>query len=71
MITIDPHETPTTMISKVVIPTALVGIEAEGSAYRMDAVPLRLKKLVDPPPNILSDEEVLKMILKKLKERVG
>jgi len=71
VITIDPHETPTTMISKVVIPTALVGIEAEGSAYRMDAVPLRLKKLVDPPPNILSDEEVLKMILKKLKERVG
>jgi len=70
VITLHPHETLTTMISKVVIPTAIVGIEAEGSAYRMDAVPLRLKKLVEPPPGILSDEEVLKLILKKLKERV-
>ena len=70
VITLDHHETPTTMISKVVIPTTVVGIETEGSAYRMDAVPLRLKKLVEPPPGILSDEEVLKKILKKLKERV-
>jgi len=70
VITLDHHETLTTTISKVVIPTTVVGIETEGSAYRMDAVPLRLKKLVEPPPGIPSDEEVLKMILKKLKERV-
>ncbi|MEM3406711.1 MAG: formylmethanofuran dehydrogenase subunit B [Nitrososphaerota archaeon] len=67
IVTIDPHETPTTKISKVVIPSSYVGIEYEGTAYRMDGVPLRLKKIVDPPDGIISDEEILKMILSKLR----
>ncbi|MEM3693737.1 MAG: formylmethanofuran dehydrogenase subunit B [Candidatus Bathyarchaeia archaeon] len=62
MVVLDPHITPTTMAAEVAIPTAQVGIEAPGTAYRMDGVPLDLKRLVDPPPGVLSDEEVLRRI---------
>ena len=41
-------------------------LETEGTVYRMDGVPLRVKRLVEPPPGILTDEE----ILEKLVERV-
>ncbi len=68
VITLEQKETPTTMLSKVNIPVATAGIEAEGTAYRMDGVALRLSKVVDPPDGIHSDEEVLDMILKGLKE---
>ncbi|MHA1269646.1 MAG: formylmethanofuran dehydrogenase subunit B [Candidatus Helarchaeota archaeon] len=69
LIVIDPHKTPTTIIADVVIPAAMVGIEAEGTGYRMDAVPLRMNK-VKPPPNknILPDKEILEKILEKVKE---
>ncbi|RLE62203.1 MAG: formylmethanofuran dehydrogenase subunit B, partial [Thermoprotei archaeon] len=40
----------------------------EGTAYRMDKVPLRLKKLVEPPSGVLSDEEVLKLLLEEVKK---
>jgi formylmethanofuran dehydrogenase subunit B len=50
-----------------VIPSAFVGIEVEGTAYRMDHVPLPLKKVVEPPEGILSDEEILKRILEKVR----
>ncbi|MBS7610241.1 formylmethanofuran dehydrogenase subunit B [Candidatus Bathyarchaeota archaeon] len=61
-VVLDPHITPTTMAAEVAIPTAQVGIEASGTAYRMDGVPLDLRKLVDPPPGILTDEDVLRRI---------
>ncbi|HDN80908.1 MAG TPA: formylmethanofuran dehydrogenase subunit B [Chloroflexi bacterium] len=56
-IILDPKRNKTTEIAKVVIPTAAAGISAEGTAYRMDGVPLRLKKVLDSP--YPSDEEVL------------
>lgn len=68
IITLSPHETLTTKVSTVVIPTAIAGIESEGTAYRMDGVPMKLKKVVDPPENILSDFEVLDQIYKKIQE---
>ena len=71
LIVIDPQITPTSLLADVVIPSAFVGIEAEGTAYRMDHVPLPLKKVVDPPLGILPDEEILRRILvevRKLKE---
>jgi formylmethanofuran dehydrogenase subunit B len=70
VITLEQKTTPTTMVSKVVIPVATAGIEAEGTAYRMDGIPLRLSKLVEPPEGIKSDFEVLDMILQGLKEGV-
>ncbi len=63
-ITIDPHRTLTSEISKVRIPSAITGIECEGYAIRMDGVALHLDRIVDS--DYQSDEYILKSILKKL-----
>ncbi len=60
-IVMDPKYSKTTEIARVTIPTAQVGIGAEGTAYRMDGVPLRLKKVLKPL--YPSDEEVLGRII--------
>jgi formylmethanofuran dehydrogenase subunit B len=67
LIAIDPVISPTTMMADVVFPSAFVGIETSGTAYRMDRVPLPMKKLVDPPQNCLSDEEILQRILRQVR----
>jgi formylmethanofuran dehydrogenase subunit B len=67
LIVIDPHMNATAMLGDVVIPAAFVGIEVEGTAYRMDSVPLPLKKVVEPPKGIISDEEILEKILHEVK----
>ncbi len=68
VITIDPKFSLTALISEVVIPCATAGIEAEGTAYRMDGIPLRLKKVVNSefPP----DREILERIIERLKEKM-
>ena len=68
VITLDQKTTPTTMLSEVVIPVATAGVEAEGTAYRMDGVPLMLSKIMEPSEGVYSDHQVLDMILKGLKE---
>ncbi|MFH0749248.1 MAG: molybdopterin-dependent oxidoreductase [Candidatus Bathyarchaeota archaeon] len=68
LIVIDPLETPTSLLADVVLPSTFVGIETEGTAYRMDHVPLPLKKVVAPPPSLLSDEEILSRILAQVKK---
>jgi formylmethanofuran dehydrogenase subunit B len=70
-IALDPHYTPTTGVSKLVIPSTMVGVEEEGTAYRMDNVPIRCRKVIDAPEGILSDEEVLRRILNRVKEIKG
>ncbi len=67
LVAIDPVISPTTMMADVVFPSAFVGIEVEGTAYRMDRVPLPMKKLVEPPTTCLSDEEILQRILHQIK----
>ncbi|MGD2200810.1 MAG: formylmethanofuran dehydrogenase subunit B [Candidatus Bathyarchaeota archaeon] len=67
-IILDQKISPTTMMSKVVIPVATAGVEAEGTAYRMDGVPLRLSKVVEPHEGVVSDREVLDMIIEKVRE---
>jgi len=67
VITLDQKETPTTRISEVAIPVAAVGIEAEGTAYRMDGIPLLLPKVLEPPRGVLSDAQVLELILGALR----
>jgi formylmethanofuran dehydrogenase subunit B len=66
LIVIDPHMNVTSMVGDVILPSAIVGIEKAGTAYRMDHVPLPLKKVVEPPKGILSDEEILRRILKEV-----
>lgn len=68
VITLEQKITPTTMLSKIVIPVATAGVETGGTAYRMDGIALRLSKLVEPPEGVYSDEHILDMILKGLKE---
>jgi len=68
LIVIDPHMNVTSQMADVVFPSAFVGIEESGTAYRMDHVPLPLKKIVDPPNGVLPDQEILKRILSKVKK---
>jgi formylmethanofuran dehydrogenase subunit B len=67
-IAIEPHITPTTEIATLILPPTIIGVEEEGTAYRMDHVPIRLKKLVDAPGECLADAEILERILKKVQE---
>ncbi len=67
VITLDQKVTPTTMLSKVVIPVATAGIESEGTAYRMDGVPLMLNKVVEPHDGVLSDAKVLEMMIERVR----
>ncbi len=67
LIVIDPLETPTSIMADVVLPSTFVGIENEGNAYRMDHVPIPLRKIVDPPKGFLSDQEIIQEISKRVK----
>jgi len=67
LIVIDPHLNATSRMADVVLPSAFVGIEAEGAAYRMDHVPLPLKRIVAPPKGISTDAEILARILSEVR----
>jgi len=72
LVVIDPHMNATSQFADVVFPSACVGIEAAGTAYRMDHVPLPLKKVVAAPKGILSDKEILhRLLLKVRKTKTG
>lgn len=71
LVVIDSHMSATALVADVVIPSAFVGIEAEGTTYRMDHVPLPLKKIVEPPEECLPDEEILRMILERVRDIKG
>ncbi|MBM2836101.1 MAG: fhcB [candidate division NC10 bacterium] len=64
MIAVDPKESETTKVATVVIPSAQAGIAAGGIAYRMDHIPLVMKKVVDSP--YPSDREILERIIAKV-----
>ncbi|MCL2460167.1 MAG: formylmethanofuran dehydrogenase subunit B, partial [Euryarchaeota archaeon] len=67
-VAVDPAISPTTEISKVHVPVAIVGVEVGGNCYRMDNVPIEARKIVDPPEGMLTDEEFLSAVLKRVKE---
>lgn len=67
LIVIDPHMNATAMLGDIVFPAAFVGIEVEGTAYRMDHVPIPLHKVVEPPEGVLPDEEILRRILEEVR----
>ncbi|MCK4381680.1 MAG: formylmethanofuran dehydrogenase subunit B [Candidatus Lokiarchaeota archaeon] len=71
LISIEPHKTPTSAFADVILPAAIAGIECEGTAYRMDGVPLRLRKVKDAPGETLSDKEILERLIEKVKEKMG
>lgn len=72
LVVIDPRLNATSQMADIVFPSQFAGIEAEGTAYRMDHVPLPLKKVIEPPKGLLSDQEILQKILlevRKLKRK--
>ncbi len=70
IINIDPKVNMTSKIAKVNIPSAIAGIECDGSASRMDGLPLYLKKLVEPRDGIYPDREILQMLYKSIREDI-
>ena len=64
-IVLDPEMNLTAQVARVVLPTAIYGISAAGTAYRMDNGPLPLKKVVDSPQP--TDEQVRDWIIEKVK----
>jgi len=71
LIAIEPHQTPTSVNADIVLPPAYAGIEVEGTAYRMDQIPIRLRKVKDAPGECLSDKEILEKLIEKVKEKKG
>jgi len=67
LVVLDPEKSATALMADVVLPSTFVGIEAEGTAYRMDSVPLPLKQIVKPPRSCLADEEILRRILRQVR----
>lgn len=65
-IQIDTHWGPYTEISDIVLPSTRVGVETEGTAYRMDSIPLFMKKVIDKPENCHSDEWILTELYKRI-----
>ncbi|MBD3186732.1 formylmethanofuran dehydrogenase subunit B [Candidatus Bathyarchaeota archaeon] len=71
LICCDIHPTPTTELANLILPGTHDGIEAEASCYRMDGVPIHMRKVHDPPAgckpaNHVFLEELVKIVEKKL-----
>ncbi len=69
LILIDNKQSATSHLADVILPSSITGIESEGLAFRIDHVPIELKKVIKPPSNIFSDEEILSQIIEKLKSK--
>ncbi|MFW9894886.1 MAG: formylmethanofuran dehydrogenase subunit B [Candidatus Thorarchaeota archaeon] len=67
LILIDNKKSATYSIADVILPSAITGIECGGLAYRLDLVPIELNKVVNPPTNIETDEEILEKLIVGLK----
>jgi formylmethanofuran dehydrogenase subunit B len=65
-ITLDTHESETTRTARVAFTTATAGIHVAGTVYRMDNIPIQLRKVMDSP--FPSDEEVIDRLLTRVKE---
>ncbi|RLI58379.1 MAG: formylmethanofuran dehydrogenase subunit B, partial [Candidatus Thorarchaeota archaeon] len=68
VVNLDPRQNMTSLIASANIPTAMAGIECDGAVARMDGLPLYLRQIVPPPPGILPDREVLRMICERVEE---
>jgi formylmethanofuran dehydrogenase subunit B len=68
VIALDAKETETTRLAHVAFTTATYGINTGGTVYRMDDVPITLRKAFDSP--YPTDEEILTKIKKRVQELV-
>lgn len=66
VIQIDPFANPTTEFADVIIPAAISGIESPGGVYRMDNIPIRLRKIIDTD-YFIPDEEIVERIMTEVR----
>ena len=66
-IVLDPKVTHTSRLARVHITTAVTGISAPGTVYRMDEIPLPLKPILESP--YPTDQEVIHRIYEKVKAK--
>lgn len=64
VVSLSPYANRTTAASQVVLPVAVAGLETGEVAYRMDGLPLVLKKLL--PAAVPADREVLLNLMRAL-----
>ncbi len=70
-IVVDPFWSLSASVADVLIPSAVTGVECEGTVYRLDDVPLRLKKFVEPPKGVLCDIDILSKLIDRVKKLKG
>ena len=68
-IVLDPKVTHTSRLARVHITTAVTGISAPGTAYRMDEIPLPLRPALDSP--YPTDEDVIRRIYQAAAAKAG
>ena len=66
IILIDYKKSATSQVADIILPTAITGIESGGLTYRLDQIPVELKKILNPPSKILSDEDLITQIIENL-----
>lgn len=76
LIAIEVYKTSTTELANLVLPDTHNGIESTASVYRMDGVPLQMRKVKDPLPGLKESsavlvEELCAAVEKKLAKRAG
>lgn len=74
VVQVDTHWGPYTELADIVLPSTRVGVETKGTAYRMDSIPLYMKKVIEKPENCHSDQWILFQIynrIEKLKQENG
>ncbi|RLI95935.1 MAG: formylmethanofuran dehydrogenase subunit B [Candidatus Altiarchaeales archaeon] len=68
LISIEISHCPTTFLSDVVIPGVMDSMECEGTFYRMDHVPIHVKKFRSPPFEYTdSSEDTMRQIFRKVR----
>lgn len=71
LIVSEVHPTPTTELANLILPATHNGIEAEGTGYRMDHIPIHMRKVVDPPAGLKeSDTVMLRELLQAVDKRL-
>ena len=68
-IVLDPKVTHTSRLARVHITTAVTGISAPGTVYRMDEIPLPLRPILKSP--YPTDEEIVHRIITAVKKKAA
>ncbi|MCL2156569.1 MAG: formylmethanofuran dehydrogenase subunit B [Methanobrevibacter sp.] len=71
VIQIDIHWGPSTELADVVLPGSFVGVEVAGTSYRMDGVPIYMKKAIDKPETCRDDEWIVRELYERVQKIKG